>query len=119
MQNIRLFLPLNFSEPWPFAMNIEPRYSNLTTSSKGSPPNWRCNKCPNRNGLTLLTNTGKANAFVEQYATVNWLTLNKAEYTQARHLKKALQLSTATETFYSFFTTRERGVAINAIRSKG
>ncbi len=36
MDRARLILLLIFSVPWPFATNIETRYLNLSTSSKGS-----------------------------------------------------------------------------------
>ncbi len=67
-------------------------------------------------GRTFLTNTGKANAFVQKYAAVNRLSFDKTERTQARHLKKALQLPTAAESCCSLFTIRELDIAINAMR---
>ncbi len=64
-------------------------------------------------------NKGKASAFIQQYAAVNRLSLNKTERTQARHLKKTLQLPTAAESCCSPFTIQELGTAIHAVRSKG
>ncbi len=60
----------------------------------------------------FLTNTGKVNAFVQQYAAVNRLSFDKTERAQARHLKKALQLPTAAESCCSPFTIRELDTAI-------
>ncbi len=66
-----------------------------------------------------LTNTGKANAVVQQYAAVNLVTFDKTEHSQARHLNKALQLLTAAESRCSPFTFRELDTAIHAMQSKG
>ncbi len=71
------------------------------------------------NGRTFLTNTWRANAFVQQYAAVNRFSFDKSERTQTRHLKKALQLPTAAESCCSPFTIREIDIAIHAMRSKG
>ncbi len=50
---------------------------------------------------------------------MNQLSFDKTERTQARHLKKALQLPTAAESCCSPFTIRELDTAIHAMRSKG
>ncbi len=71
------------------------------------------------NGRTFLTNTGKANAFVLQYAAVSRLSFDKTERAQARHLKKALQLPTAAESCCSPFTIPELDIAIHVMRRKG
>ncbi len=71
------------------------------------------------NGRTFLTNTGKANAFVQQYAAVNRLSFDKTKRTHARHLKKALQLPIVAESCCSLFTIHELDIAIHAKRSKG
>ncbi len=71
------------------------------------------------NGRTFLTNTGKANAVLQYYVTVNWLSFDKTERTQAHHLQKALQLPTGAEACCSPFTIRELDTAIHAMQSKG
>ncbi len=48
------------------------------------------------NGRTLLTNTGKANAFVQKYAAANRLSFDKTQRSQARHPKKKNELERAT-----------------------
>ncbi len=92
---------------------------NLIKSLSGSPHSSAFSEPLIHNGRTFLTNTGKANAFVQQYAAVNRLSFDKTERTQACHLKKALQLPTAAESCCSPFTIRELDVAIHAMRSKG
>ncbi len=49
---------------------------------------------------------------------MNRLSFDKTERTQARHLKKALQLPTAAESCCSPFTIRELDIAIHAMRTK-
>ncbi len=46
---------------------------------------------------------------------MNRLSFDKTESTQARHLKKALQLPTAAESWCSPFTIRELDIAIHAM----
>ncbi len=83
------------------------RAGNLIKSLSGSShPTAFCEPLI-QNGRTFLTNTGNANAFVQQYAAVNRLSFDKTERTQARHLKKALQLPTAAEICCSPFTILE------------
>ncbi len=89
---------------------------NLIKSLSGSLQSTAFCKPLIHNGRTLLTNTGKANAFVQQYVAVNRLSFDKTERTEARHLKKALQLPTAAESCCSPFTIRELDIAM---RSKG
>ncbi len=50
---------------------------------------------------------------------MNWLSFDKTERTQARHLKKAQQLPTAAESWCSPFTFRELNTTIHAMQSKG
>ncbi len=52
-------------------------------------------------------------------SAVNRLAFDKTERTQARHLKKALQLPTAAESCCSPLTIRKLDIAIHAIRRKG
>ncbi len=49
---------------------------------------------------------------------MNRLSFDKTERTQARYLKKGLQLPTAAETCCSPYTIREPNIAIHTIRSK-
>ncbi len=67
---------------------------NLTKSFSGSTHSTAFCDPLLHNGRAFLTNTGKANGFVQQYAAVNRLSFDKTERSQARHLKKALQLLT-------------------------
>ncbi len=70
-----------------------------------------------RNGRTFLTNTVKVNAFVQQYAYVSLLSfIDKTVRTQARHLKKALQLPTAVESWCSPFSKAD--TAMHAMRRR-
>ncbi len=92
---------------------------NLIKSLSGSPHYTAFCEPLIHNARTFLTNTRKANAFVLQYAAVNRLSFEKTERTQARYLKKALQLPTAAESCCSPFTIRELDTAIHAMRSKG
>ncbi len=82
---------------------------NLIKSLSGSPHSTTFCEPLIHNGRTFLTNTGKANAFVQQYAAVSRLSFDKTERTEARHLKKALQLPTAAESCCLPFTIRELG----------
>ncbi len=50
---------------------------------------------------------------------MNRLSFDKTERTQARHLKKALQLPTAAESCCSPFTISDLDIAIHAMRRKG
>ncbi len=88
---------------------------NLIKSLSGSPHSTAFCEPLIHNGRTFLTNTGKFNAFVQQYAAVNRLSFDKKERAQARHLKKALQLPTAAESCCSPFTIRELDTAIHAM----
>ncbi len=50
---------------------------------------------------------------------MNRLSFDKPDRTQARHLKKALQLPTAAESWCSPFTFGGLETAMHAMRSKG
>ncbi len=67
---------------------------NRIKSFSGSPHSSAFCEPLLHNGRTFLTNTVKANGFVQQYAAVNRLSFDKTERSQTRHLKKALQLPT-------------------------
>ncbi len=88
--------------------NTDPaRAWNLVKSPSGSPPHSTVFCEPLiLSGRTFLANTRKVNAFVQLYAAVNRLSFDKRERTQARHLKKALQIPCASESFCSGFTFR-------------
>ncbi len=92
---------------------------NLSKSLSGSPHSTAFCELLIDNSRTFLTNTGKANAFVEQYAAVNRLSFVKTECSQARHLKRALHLPTAVESLCSPFTIRELDTAMHTMQSKG
>ncbi len=92
---------------------------NLIKSLSGSPHSTAFCEPLIHNGRTFLTYTGKANAFVQQYAAVNRFSFDKTERAQTRHLKKALQLPTAAESCCSPYTIRELDIAIHAMRRKG
>ncbi len=95
--------------------NLDPaRAWNLIKSLSGSPHSTAISEPLIQNSHTFLTNTGKANAFVQQYAAVNRLSIDKIGRTQARHLKKAVQLPTAAESCGSPSTFRELDTAIHA-----
>ncbi len=80
--------------------NPEPaRAWNFIKSLSGSPHSTAFCEPLIYNGRTFLTNTGKANVFVQQYADVNCLLLDKTECSQAHQLNKALQLQTTAESF--------------------
>ncbi len=75
----------------------QPRPNQILEPLSSSPHSSAFSEPLIYNGHMFLTKTGKANAFVQQYAAVSRLSFEKIERTQARHLKKALQLPTAAE----------------------
>ncbi len=95
------------------------RARNFIKSLSGSPHSTAFCEPLIHNDRTFLTNSGKANAFVQQYAAVNRLSFDKPGHAQDRHLKKALKLRTAPESCCSPFTIRELDIAIHAMRRKG
>ncbi len=56
---------------------------NLIKSLSAFPYSTAFSKPLIHSGCTFLTNTGKANAFVQQYTTVNRLSFDKTERSQA------------------------------------
>ncbi len=61
----------------------------------------------------------KDQCFRTAIAVVNLLVFNKTMISQTPYLRKALKLSSATESCYSHVTIRELDTTIRAMRSKG
>ncbi len=84
---------------------------NLIIYLSGSPNSTEFCEPLMHSGRPFLTNTRKPNAFVQQHAAVTRLTFGKSKRFQTHHLKQALQLPAAAESWCCAFTVQRKGVA--------